>query len=159
MNKILIFLTCFISLQLLNCKGNHTFNSKNKIFLTINKSLPNNWKYIEHYQVNPLKFPTGIKDRLWEPINIIYFYKTDYILTSDTPSVVLYFYSKSDELKLNKIIMESIPMSWCVPMNFAKSKDYIVITTPCDLATQANYKDSIETKQVFANIKKFIESN
>jgi hypothetical protein len=117
-------------------------------------------KYIEYYSVNKLQTPKSIDTTLLrKPINIIYFYKSDILSSKDTPSVVLYFYPKIDELKLNKIIEESSIFSCCIPIHFANSKEYVVIATPCDLYPDANYKDSAEVKPIIANLMKYIETN
>lgn len=77
---------------------------------------------------------------LWKPVAIVNFInpnkEIEYYQDVKTdkkynPSLQLNFYNVTEKQRIMEIIDEEKLYSWCVPVYFAETKKYIIVTSPC----------------------------
>lgn len=47
------------------------------------------------------------------------------------PSLILYFYHIAEKQEIMEIVDEEKIYSWCIPIYFDETKEYIIVTSPC----------------------------
>lgn len=122
--------------------------------LNIGEAVPEGWDYMITQNFKGEVIPASghgkiitqnseempIPHGLWKPVAIVNFTnfneEIEYYPSVKTdkkynPSLLLYFYNTTEKQDIMKIIDQEKIYSWCVPIYFDETKEYIIVTSGC----------------------------
>lgn len=110
--------------------------SKEKLeyeILNIGEGIPEGWSYTIITEEGKMESPHGLED----PVIRIDFINPDVEFENSgktkkyNPSLRLYFYHSAEKQEIMEIIANESVYSWCIPIYFDETKQYIIVTSPC----------------------------
>ena len=145
-----------IAVVFLNSACVEQINSENgefDILAGLESTLPESWHYARICDVDSVNLPVG----LTAPKQVFRIYKDELPQPADTLSILLFFYEIAQKAVIDSIIQEQAIYSWCIPMAFAESTEYYVITSPCHIHSSSVFERGSEVESVVSLVKEHIE--